>query len=68
MSQVDRATTDQENQKCDICEQVFKSKQKLKRHFRSAHYKIAEAFKCNICTKYFQTQKDNTNESWEFFN
>ena len=47
MSQVDQASTDQENQKCDICEQVFKSKQKLKSHFRSDHYKIAEAFNIN---------------------
>ena len=48
-----------EEHKCEICEKVFNSKEKLKRHFTAVHDTIIrKALKCNICTNSFQTQQN----------
>ena len=42
--------------KCDICENVFGTKQKLKKHITTVHEKNEKVFSCNICTKSFHTE------------
>ena len=43
-------------QKCEICEKVFKTKNKFLNHLRIVHDNKDEVFTCNICTKTYQTQ------------
>ena len=40
-------------EKCEICEKVFKTKVKLKVHYRNTHENMEERYKCNICSRYF---------------
>ena len=46
--------------KCEICEYVFKTKIKLKKHYNQNHNKNEKFLNCNICTKSFQKQNTLT--------
>ena len=52
--------------KCDICENVFNSKQKLKKHMTTVHENHEKVFNCNICTKKFRTKKGFMNHTMIF--
>ena len=45
-----------DNNKCEICEKVFKSQNIFKKHFRTVHGNKGKIITCNICTKTFQSQ------------
>ena len=42
--------------KCDICDQVFKTKSNLKRHYNQQHNNYEKVYNCIICTKIFKHQ------------
>ena len=46
--------------KCEICEDLFTTKRKLKYHFVSVHDPKEKVYFCNICTKYFQIRNQLT--------
>ena len=43
--------------KCDICNSLFKTKEKLKRHIESVHDR-KKPFKCNVCDACFTRNGD----------
>ena len=43
--------------KCEICEKVYITKQKLKKHTTYSHNNIGKVYCCSICTLFFQTQR-----------
>ena len=49
-----------EEHKCEICEEEFSTKQKLKRHFSEIHDQNRKVYNCNICTKSFPIKKNRT--------
>ena len=48
------------NNSCEICEEVFKSKATLEKHFIFVHNNTAEECCCNICQKKFATENKLT--------
>ena len=49
-------------QKCDVCENVFKTEKKLEKHLSTIHGNviITQEFKCNICLKSFKYKRNLT--------
>ena len=43
---------------CEICEQKFKNRTTLSRHFKQQHKNSgnSKGYKCNVCTNYFHSQ------------
>ena len=46
--------------KCEICEKVFSSKNSLTNYYNIHHNSSGKEYRCNVCTKRFQTQRDLT--------